>query len=325
MRRREFIALASAATGWPLAARAQQSAMPVVGFLHSASPDPFADFVATFRKGLSERGYLEGQNAVIEFRWAEGKYDRLPALAADLVKRRVAVIVAFGPPAAKAAKAASTTVPVVFTTGDDPVQVGLVKSLNRPGGNVTGVYVFAGALEAKRLGLLSEMVPQASLIAVLVNPADPRATSQITDTKAAATAVGREILILNASGEHDFEAVFTTIAARGASALLVGSDIFFSDRRSQLVAFAARHKVPAIYERRDFATDGGLMSYGADFTDLYRQAGSYAGQIVGGKSPADLPVMQSTKFELVINLNTAKALGVAVPLPLLGRADELIE
>jgi putative ABC transport system substrate-binding protein len=326
MRRREFIGLlGGAATIWPLAARAQQPALPVIGFLHSATPDLNTRFVATFREALSERGYVDGRNTTIDFRWAEGQYNRLPALAADLVRRQPAVIVAFGPPAAMAAKAATATVPVVFTAGVDPVGVGLVASLNRPGGNVTGIYIFAGALEAKRLELLSEMIPRASLIAVLVNPADPQAPTQVTDTQAAATALGRQTFILNASSDRDFDAVFATIVERHASALLVSSGIFFGDRRKQLVALAARHNVPAIYEWRESAADGGLMSYGANFTDLYRQAGNYAGQILAGRNPADLPVMQSTKFELVINLKTAKALGLTVPPTLLARADEVIE
>ena len=293
MKRREFITLlGGAAIAAPLAARAQQGT-PVIGFLHSAAPGPSQDFVATFRRGLSERGFVEGRNATIEFRWAEGQFDRLPALAADLLRRQPAVIVAFGPPAAMAAKAATSTVPVVFTSGDDPVRTGLVASLNRPGANVTGVYIFADALEAKRLELLTEMVPHAALIAVLVNSASSRAANQIKDTQAAAATIGRELVVLTVGNEREFESAFETIATRRAGALLVGSDIFFGARGPQLVALAARHKLPAIYEWRQSPLEGGLMSYGADFTDLYHQAGNYAGQIAGGRNPADLPVMQS--------------------------------
>jgi putative ABC transport system substrate-binding protein len=299
--------------------------MPVIGFLHSASPLPFARPVAAFQEGLSENGYVEGRNVAIEYRWAYGQYDRLPALAAELVERQVAVLLGFGPVASLVAKAATATIPVVFSTGDDPVKVGLVGNLNRPDGNVTGVQIFTGELEPKRLGLLSQMVPQASLIAMLVNPGSPQSESLVKDAQAAASAIGRQVFAVHASTERDFDTAFGTIAQRQAGALLVSNDIFFNSMRDKLVALAARYRVPAIYEFREFAAAGGLMSYGNSLTDVYRQNGIYAGKILRGAKPAELPVFRLSKFEFIINLNTAKALGIEVPPGLSAIADEVIE
>ena len=327
MRRREFISLlgGGAAAAWPLAALGQQNEVPVIGFLHSASPGPFARLVDAFRKGLSENGYVEGRNVAIQFSWAEGQYDRLPALANDLVTRQVAVITAFGPPAALAAKAATTTIPVVFTSGDDPVKVGLVQSLNRPGGNVTGVNVLTGAMEGKRLGLLMEMVPDVALIAVMINPNSPESETSVREIQQSAAAIGRQVTILKANNERDIDAAFTAIAEHRAGALLVGNDIFFNSRRNQIVNLAARNKIPAIYEFREFVDAGGLMSYGTNLADIYRQAGDYTGKILKGAKPSDLPIMQVTKFEFVINLKTAKTLGIKISDNVLSLADEVIE
>jgi putative ABC transport system substrate-binding protein len=310
----------------PLAARAQQRALPVIGFLGSASPELFADRLRDFRAGLNDTGYVEGRNVAIEYRWAHGHYDRLPALAADLVRRRVTVIAAIsGAPVAVAAKAATSTIPIVFQVGIDPVQMGLVASLNRPGGNLTGITSLNVEVGPKRLELLHELVPTATTVAFLVNPANPSADPLSRDLQAAASKLGLQIHVLRASTEHDFDAVFATLVRLRAGALVIGTDAFFTSRSEQLAALAVKHAVPTAYQWRGFAAAGGLMSYGGDFTDLLRRTGVYAGRILKGEKPADLPVQQSTKIELIINLKTAKALGLTVPLPLLGRADEVIE
>ena len=325
MRRRDFVALLG--TAWSCAARAQQ-AMQIIGFLSSVSPGPWAPLVAAFRKGLNEAGFIEGQNVTIEFRWAEGRYDALPEMADDLVRRRVGVIVATGGgPAAMAAKAATAAArtPVVFSGASDPVKLGLVDSMNRPGGNVTGIHLFVIGLEPKRLELLRELVPNAGLIAVLLNPKNPEADSQVNFVQDAARAVGQPIQLLNASTEGEIDTAFAALIEQGAGAVLVGADPFFNSRRQQLVGLVARHRVPASYELREFAADGGLMSYGNNLAEAYRQVGVYAGRILKGEKPADLPVVQPTRFELVINLKTARALGLDIPPTLLARADEVIE
>jgi putative ABC transport system substrate-binding protein len=326
MKRREFITLVGgAAATWPFAVRAQQPAMPVIGFLNGASPDGYAPYVAAFRQGLKEAGYVDGQNATIEYRWAEGHYDRLPTLAADLIQRKVTVIAATTSPAARAAKIATSTVPIVFTTGDDPIKLGLVASLNRPGGNVTGVSNLIVELGSKQLGLLRELAPRTTAIAVLMNPNFPGTERQSRDVETAARVLGLQLIVLTASTEREMETAFATMAQKGGVALLVGVDPFFLERRDHVVALAARHAIPAIYPVREFAVAGGLMSYGSDFADSYRQAGIYAGRIVRGEKPADLPVQRSTKFEFVINFKTAKALGLAVPNSMQLLADEVIE
>src|SRR5215216_2288437 len=314
MRRRDFIVLLGGAAAWPFPARAQQAAMPVVGFLSNISPGPIARPLAAFQKGLREAGYMDGQNVKIEYRWAEGRNDRLPELAANLVQRQAAVIVATGGGvSALAAKAATTTIPIVFSAAADPVELGLVASLNRPGGNATGVFILANSLEAKRLGLLHEMVPNAATIAVMVNPQAPGAESQLLEAQAAARTVARQIVVVRASSEHDLDTIFPTLTTLGADALLVAADPFFNTRRDKIVDLAARHAVPAIYEFREFAAAGGLMSYGTSLAGAYHQVGVYAGQILKGEKPANLPVVQPTTFEFVINLKTANALGVEVP------------
>ena len=306
MRRREFISLLGAgAAAWPLAARAQQQSMPVIGFLQTGAPGATAHMGAALHRGLKEAGYVEGQNVGIVYHYADGQYDRLPTLVADLVNRQVALIGAFGPPAAQAAKAATTTIPIVFTS-IDPVKFGLVASLNRPGGNATGVHVLTIDLEGKRLELLSEMVPAATPIAVLINPHGDYAEQQAKDVQAGGSRIGRQILILNAGSERDIDTAFRTLIERRAGGLLVTGDPFFNNRREQLVVLAAYHAIPAIYEWREFALAGGLMTYGSSITDAYRQAGIYIGRILKGEKPSDLPVVQPTKFELVINLRTAK-------------------
>jgi putative ABC transport system substrate-binding protein len=326
MRRREFITLLGGAAAWPLAVGAQQAAMPVIGFLGGGSPDAFAHVVNAFRQGLYETGFAEGQNVTIEYRWAEGQYDRLPALVADLIRQKSAVIVATGGDVGvRAAKKAATAIPIVFTSGSDPVAAGFVSSLNRPGGNVTGVSLFVSVLEGKKLELLRELVPMAAVIGFLVNPNNPRADVDTADMQAAARALGKLLLILKADGEHDFDAVFTNLAQQRVDALVVHTEPFFLSRRDHLVELAARYSIPTIYGLREFAAAGGLISYGTKLSDSYRQVGIYTGKILKGEKPADLPVMQPTKFEFVINLKAAKALGLTVPTSLLVRADEVIE
>ena len=325
MRRREFITLlGGAAAAWPIAARAQQPAMPVVGFLSSRSAEDSARSVTAFRQALAEAGYVEGRNMTIEFRWAEGQFDRLPALAAELVGRRVDVLVAVGGnQAPRAAKAATSTIPIVFGTGEDPVKGGLVPSLNRPGANMTGVTFFTTLLGAKRLGLLRELVPKAEVIALLINQNSSQ--GQAKDVQEAARDLGQRVVVLNGGSDADIDAAFASLAQHQVGALLVGADPFFNVRRDRLIALAARHAVPAIYQFRDYPLAGGLMSYGASISDLYQQVGIYVGRILKGDKPADLPVMLPTKFELVINLKAAKALGLTVPDKLLALADEVIE
>jgi putative ABC transport system substrate-binding protein len=327
MNRREFITLLGGAAGWPLAARAQQQAMPVIGFLNPTSPESRRELIAAFQQGLAESGYVEGRNLAIEYRWAKGQNDRLPAMAADLVQQRVAVIVAVdGTATALAAKAATATIPIVFIVGADPVELGLVASLARPGGNMTGVGALALGTAAKRLQLLHELVPAAADIAFLRNPTNPYyAALETAELQAAAGVLGLRLLLLNASSPGEIEVAFANLVAQRASAFLLGTDPFFMTARDQLVALANRHAVPAIYPFREDAVAGGLISYGTSLPDAFRLVGSYTGRILSGNKPADLPVQQVTKMEMVINLKTAKALGVSTPSPLLGRADEVIE
>ena len=327
MRRREFITLlVGAAAAWPLAARAQQGAIPVIGFLSSRSPGESAGLVLAFRQGLQEAGFVEGQNASIAFRWAEGHYDRLPALAAELVELRVAVLfTAGGPPAAFAAKAATQTIPVVFSAALDPDRIGLVASLNRPGGNVTGMSIFPSQLAAKSVQLLKELRPAATLIGYLVNPSNPAAHLYAEEASNAAKALGIAVHILNASTESNLGEAFASLAKADAGGLVVPAEPFFDSQRDRLVALAARHAIPAIYGLREYAVAGGLMSYGASLPDSYRRAGIYVGRVLKGEKPADLPVQQATKYDLVLNLKVARALGLTIPPMLLARADEVIE
>jgi putative tryptophan/tyrosine transport system substrate-binding protein len=328
MRRRDFFKVIGGSTiAWPLTAPAQQQAMPVIGFLNSASPDSFAPQLAGFRQGLHEIGYTEGQNVTIEFRWAQSQYNRLPALAAELAHRQVAVIVATGGSVSGlAAKSVTTTIPIVFTSGGDPVQMGLVKSVNRPGGNITGVSLFTGTLAAKRLELLHEMVPAARVVALLVNPANPNSEPDTRAVQAAAPAMGLQIVVLKASNGAEIEAAFAAMKQSNIGALIVGADpLFDNSGRDQLIVLAARHAVPAIYDWRDVAVAGGLVSYGSNLAEGYRLAGIYTGRILKGEKPVDLPVQQPAKFEFVINLKTAKALGLTISNEMQLRADEVIE
>jgi len=325
MRRRAFIKMIAGSTvAWPLTARAQQPAMPMIGFLSSRSANDSALQVAAFRQALSEAGYVEGQNVAIDYRWAEGQYDRLRGMAGHLVGRQVSVIFASGP-AAHVAKAATTSIPIVFVSGEDPVKFGLVASFNKPGGNITGVTTFNAVLGSKRFELLHELVPNAAMMALLVNPNYPSAESEIKEMRAAAHALGRNLIVVNASTESDIDAAFAELVQQRVGGLIVTGDPFFVSRREKLVALAARHALPAIYVQREFAVAGGLIGYGSSLIDAYRQAGIYAGRILEGAKPGDLPVVQPTKFDFVINLKTAKALGLDIPLKLLALASEVIE
>jgi putative tryptophan/tyrosine transport system substrate-binding protein len=325
MRRREFIALLGGAATWPLAAHAQQPAMPVIGYLCSASreDDPFR---VGFHRGMKETGYVEGQNVVVEYRWADYQYDRLPSLAADLVTRQVAVIFAMTITATQPARAATTTIPIVFAIGDDPVKFGLVAAFNRPGANITGVTWLGGStLAAKRLQLLHELAPSATIMGLLVNPNNPAVEAETREVKEAARSLGLQVDVLNANTESDINLAYARLVNQRVGALLVATDLFFASRRDQIITLAERHALPTMFNRREFADAGGLASYGTDLADAARQSGVYAGRILKGEKAADLPVIQATKVELVINLKTAKTLGLTVPLPLLGRADEVIE
>jgi putative ABC transport system substrate-binding protein len=326
VRRREFIEGLGSAAAWPAVVRAQQSGTPVIGFLSSGSPDLFADRLKLFNQGLREAGQVEGRDFAIQYRWAEGQNDRLSALAADLVRRQVTVIAASGNDAVLAAKSSTTTIPIVFYTGSDPVQIGLVASLSRPGGNLTGVTTLGVEIGPKQLELLHELIPTATTVGLLVNPTNPTvAEAESRDLEAAARALGLRLHVLHASTERDLDAVFANLAGMGASALVVGTDLFFNTRIEKLVGLAVRNAVPAIYAYREFAAAGGLLSYGASLSDLYRLIGAYTGRIIKGEKPADLPVHQATRVELVVNLKTAKALGLTIPETLLATADEVIQ
>jgi putative ABC transport system substrate-binding protein len=324
-RRELLVALGGAAAAWPLAARAQQSAMPVIGYISSLTQADSVRFDAAFRSGLSEMGYVEGQNVRIEYRWITDRYDPLPTMAADLVQRQVAMIGAFGPPAVLAAKAATTTIPVVFVTGADPIKFGFVASFNRPGGNITGIWIVSTVLAQKRMQLMRELLPRAELVALLVNPTSPVAEPQTRDAQAAADALGLKLSVLSAVTENDFDQVFAMVIQQQADALFVTADPFLSSRREHLVALAARHAIPTLYEIREFVEAGGLMSYGTVIREGYYKGGIYAGRVLKGVNPADLPVEQVNKLELVLNLKTARALGLQIPDKLLALADEVIE
>jgi putative ABC transport system substrate-binding protein len=326
LRRRAFITLLGSAATWPLAAGAQQAAMPVIGFISSRSPDESASAVVAFRQGLAEAGYVEGQNVEIAFRWAEGDYDRLPMMAADLARRQVTAILATGGnPPVFAVKAATATIPIVFIIGSDPVDVGFVASLNRPGGNVTGVSLFTSLLVAKRLELLRELVPAGTIIAFLVNPDNSNARPDTAVMQAAAARLGQKLIVLSARTEQDIDLAFASLGQQQATALVVNTDAFFLTRRNQLASREARYAIPTIHDLREYTAAGGLMSYGTNLPDAYRQAGIYVGRILKGAKPGDLPVVQPTKFDLVINLRTARSLGLTVPLTLQASADEVIE
>jgi putative tryptophan/tyrosine transport system substrate-binding protein len=327
MIRREFIRLlGGAAAAWPLTARGQQPAMPVIGFMSGRSPEDSKHLVAAFRQGLSEAGFVEGQNIVIEYRWGLGQYDRMPALAADLVNRRVAVLVGVGGDiSAVAAKQATSTIPIVFGTGSDPIKAGMVESLSRPGGNATGYSLLTNQMEPKRLSMLHDLMPGAAVIGVLLNPNFPPAARQLQDLEEAARTIGQQLFVSKASNDGELSAAFTSFVQQRVGALLVAADPYFDTRRDQIIAFAKQNRLPAIYQLREYAVAGGLISYGPSITDMYRQAGIYTGRILKGARPADLPVVQPTKFDFVINLKTAKALGLTVPPGLLNAADEVIE
>jgi putative ABC transport system substrate-binding protein len=326
VRRREFIAGLGGAVAWPVVARAQQPAMPVVGFLNGASPGELESRVVAFRDGLGELGYIEGRNVVIEYRWGQGQNDRLPELAVDLVRRRVAVIAATGGvPSARAAKTTTSAIPIVFTMGGDPVEFGLVARLNRPGGNVTGITLISGLIVSKRIALLRDLLPGAKVIAVLINSTSPAGEVEVAGAEQAARPLGWQVNVMRANGRGDLDAAFQRLAQERVDALLITTDPIFESQRDQIVALAAHHAVPAIYALREYASAGGMMSYGASISDVYRQAGLYVGRILKGEKPADLPVMQSSKFDFVINLKTAKALGLTIPPNLLALADEVIE
>ena len=325
MRRRDFIKALGGAAAWPVAALAQQPAIPVIGLLGSATASGWAPQVRAFHQGLRDGGYVEGRNVAIEARWADNQYDRLPAMAAELVQRQVALIAAFSTPAARAAKAATATIPIVFSTTADPVQMGFVASLNRPGGNMTGATILSVEVGGKLLELLHEAVPAAKVMALLVNPTNPQTDALSRNTQAAARASGLELYVLNASTEREFDPVFAKVIQLRAGGLIIGSDVLFTTGIEQLAALTLRHAVPAVFQNRTFASAGGLMSYGGSITDSYRQIGVYSGRILKGEKPADLPVVQATKVELVLNLKTAKSLGISFPISLLGRADEVID